>query len=83
MSKWVYNEKWPAYVRRIGAPRPVRCDIQLGSGSGAVWRCVSHDIGFEKRDQLLDGHLNDRCPVSRLEDWRARRWEANESVVLA
>jgi hypothetical protein len=66
---------WHRYVRLIGPPRAVRCDVDLGGNSGPVWICRTHDIGFQERRHLLDGRLDDRCPVSRLEEWRARRWE--------
>jgi len=67
------------YAERIGAPRVVRCVIALGHPSGYVWICMSHGYGFNHRPYPLDhwkGHrLSDRCPVSRLEEWRSRVWE--------
>jgi hypothetical protein len=76
------------YVRRIGPPRVVRCDIDLGAGAamfgnlppsrkyGSVWVCRSHELAFDERDAALDTTYSDRCPVSRLEEYRARRWAA-------
>ena len=63
------------YVQNTGAPRTGPCRIELGD-SKSPWVCWTHDIGYKKRDHLLDGRLNDRCPVARLEAWRARRWAA-------
>jgi hypothetical protein len=62
------------YARKVGAPRVVACDIDLGWNGARhyVWYCRSHEYGFNKRDGLA----RDRCPISRLEEWRARRWEA-------
>jgi hypothetical protein len=64
------------YAQRVGPPRVVACDIDLGRPGWYVWYCRSHDYGFNKRDAALDAGLGDRCPMSRLEDYRARRWEA-------
>jgi hypothetical protein len=45
----------------------------LGRG-GFVFICQTHDYRYNDRGFALDG-LNDRCPMSRLEAWRARRWD--------
>ena len=46
-------------------------------GTRPVWYCVTHHLGFDydMRVPSLSGQLGDRCPVSRLEEWRAHLWE--------
>lgn len=63
------------YAQRIGEPRVVVCEIDLGSGSGGVWICLSHDYEYNDRPKMLDWRSSDRCPMSRLEEWRARRFD--------
>lgn len=76
MSKWS-NEPHLEYAQRIGAPRAVPCDIEVRGGR-FVWYCRSHDYGFNVAPATLHTHP-DRCPMSRLEEWRAKRWAANEA----
>lgn len=59
------------YARRIGAPRVVACHIDIWSPGGYIYRCFTHDYGFNERTAPRD-----RCPMSRLEEWRQRRWDA-------
>lgn len=90
------------YALRVGLPRAVACDIDLGPdasfsydlGTGEsfmsrphpIWICRTHDYGFNERPDALDiwpnsegyhkrHRMTDRCPMSRLEDWRARQWD--------
>ena len=60
------------YVRQVGAPRVVTCDIDL-PGHGYVYWCRTHEYGFYSEQRT--GLARDRCPMSRLEEWRQRRWE--------
>jgi len=75
MNTWAYYEPWAMYIRRVGPPRVVPCDIDCCKGN-YPWFCASHDYGYRDRAHMLDGWLDERCPVSRLEEWRARRWAA-------
>jgi hypothetical protein len=64
------------YAQRVGPPRVVKCDINLGYPAKFVWWCRSHEYGFLDRGRSPRNALSDRCPMSRLEEWRQRRWEA-------
>lgn len=67
------------YVQRVGLPRVVVCNIRLGPRAGYVWYCEAHDYTFNDREYSLDGgpyRYVDRCPMSRLEEWRAKVWAA-------
>jgi hypothetical protein len=68
---WLSYER---YVKQVGEPRVVACDIDI-SGNHWVYKCRSHNIGFQERERSLSNAMSDRCPVSRLEEWRQRRWE--------
>jgi hypothetical protein len=64
------------YAQRVGPPRVVRCEIDLGyfKAGHPVWYCETHEYGFNDRANGLRG-MSDRCPMSRLEEWRQRKWE--------
>jgi hypothetical protein len=64
------------YAQRVGPPRVVKCHIDLGWNglNRPVWYCITHEYGFNDRPVMLS--WSDRCPMSRLEEWRARKWEA-------
>ena len=65
------------YAQRIGPPRVVRCNVDL-LGYGPTTRiCRTHDYRFnDYPSNLMRNGIGDRCPMSRLEEWRARRWAA-------
>jgi hypothetical protein len=72
------NETHLEYAQRVGAPRVVPCEV-APSGYGIwVWRCASHNYGFNEAPATFHA-VPDRCPMSRLEEWRAKRWAANEA----
>jgi hypothetical protein len=67
------------YAQRVGPPRVVPCDVDLGyfkPGHPVYW-CRTHEYGFNESKYRHNGELpdGDRCPMSRLEEWRQRRWE--------
>jgi hypothetical protein len=69
------------YAQRVGTPRDVPCNIQLGPWRGYIWHCAGHDYGFDANPyQRLLGINTDRCPISRLEEWRAKQWAIAEAT---
>jgi len=71
------TEEYAAYVQRIGPPRVTSCCIDLIGSNAYVFRCSAHDLLFNDLPKSLDGspyQFIDRCPVSRLEEYRASRW---------
>lgn len=61
------------YAQRVGSPRVVPCNIDL-DGRRFVWVCRSHGYRFNERPATLT--WGDRCPISRLEEWRFRQWSS-------
>lgn len=70
------------YAQRVGPPRVVRCDLDLSSVGGRIWICRTHDYRFNERLPGLDrfSDWSDRCPMSRLEEWRQNQWTAAEGT---
>jgi hypothetical protein len=62
------------YAQRVGEPRTGACRIELATAR--PWGCLTHTYLWGERATLLDGRLDDRCPMARLEEWRAKRWAA-------
>jgi hypothetical protein len=74
---WRFGTAFSEYVAEVGTPIVATCDVDLGSPSlGWVYQCRTHGIGWSERIVSLNGwQTMDRCPVSRLEEWRFRMWE--------